>query len=146
MQTNGAALFAVKYGSLACVQLVAQYGRWVYRLLYFAAVPTFRFSGGLASPRESTKGRLSRPFEVLAALGVLNRPHVSTVVVSTALASSWLRTSRLRPWLSGRVSQQSGCAVIAMATNGDLIVAVFAWPDCVTTGGGAGEQSRVHTL
>jgi hypothetical protein len=26
LQTNGAALFAVKYGSLACVRLAAQYG------------------------------------------------------------------------------------------------------------------------
>ena len=60
LQTNGAALFAVKHGSLACAQLVAQYGQWVSRLLYFAAVPTFRFSEGFSGPHESTTDRLSR--------------------------------------------------------------------------------------
>jgi hypothetical protein len=50
--------------------------------------PTFRFSGGLASPAESTTGRLSRPYDVRAVLGVQNQRHVSTAVVSTALASS----------------------------------------------------------
>src|SRR5215471_19168009 len=50
--------------------------------------PTFRFSGGLASPDESTTGRVTRPYNALAALGVHDQPHVSTVVVSTALAGS----------------------------------------------------------
>ena len=50
--------------------------------------PTFRFSEGLASPGVSTTGRLTRPYEVLAALEVQDQPHVSTAVVSTALASS----------------------------------------------------------
>ena len=50
--------------------------------------PTFRFSGGLDSPGESTTGRLTRSCNVLAALGVQDQPHVSTAVVSMALASS----------------------------------------------------------
>jgi hypothetical protein len=49
--------------------------------------PTFRFSEGLASPGESTTDRLTRPYDVLAALGVQDQPHVSTAVVSRALAS-----------------------------------------------------------
>jgi len=49
--------------------------------------PTFRFSGGLASPGMSTIGRLTRPYDVLAALEVQVQPHVSTTVVSTVLAN-----------------------------------------------------------
>ena len=45
MQTNGTLLLAVELCSLACVRLAAQDGRSVPRLLYFAAVPGFRFLG-----------------------------------------------------------------------------------------------------
>jgi hypothetical protein len=54
--------------------------------------PTFRFSGGLASPGESTTGRLTRPYGVLAVLEVQGHPHVSITVVSKVLASR--RTTR----------------------------------------------------
>jgi hypothetical protein len=52
-----------------------------------AEPPTFCFSGGLASPGESTTGRLTRPYDVRIVHGVQIRPHVSTAVVSTLLAS-----------------------------------------------------------
>jgi hypothetical protein len=48
--------------------------------------PTFRFSGGLPSPGQSTIGGLTRPYGMQATLGVQDQPHVSTAVVSTALA------------------------------------------------------------
>jgi hypothetical protein len=47
---------------------------------------TFRFSEGFPGPRESTTVRLSRPEDVSGHLGVHSRPHLSTAVVSTALA------------------------------------------------------------
>ncbi len=50
--------------------------------------PTFRFSGGLAGPGESIAGWLTGPSGALALLRVQARPHLSTAVVSTALARS----------------------------------------------------------
>src|SRR6516162_9545259 len=50
--------------------------------------PTFRFSGGFASPGASTTGRLTRPYDALAPLEVQDHPHVSTAVVSKVLARS----------------------------------------------------------
>ena len=50
--------------------------------------PTFRFSGGLACPGKSTKGRLTRPYDALAPSEVQDYPHVSTAVVSEVLARS----------------------------------------------------------
>jgi hypothetical protein len=50
--------------------------------------PTFRFSGGFASPGPSTTGRLTRPYDALAPLEVQDHPHVSTAVVSRVLARS----------------------------------------------------------
>ena len=47
----------------------------------------FRFSGERPSPHESTTVRLIRPDDLLGHLGVQDRPHVSTAVVSTALAA-----------------------------------------------------------
>jgi hypothetical protein len=55
---------------------------------------SFRFSGGLAIPGESIADRLTRPYDVPAVLGVQDQPHVSTAVVSTALASP-----ALIPWM-----------------------------------------------
>ena len=46
-----------------------------------------RFSGECPGPHESTAGRLSRPDDSSGHLGVQDRPHVSTTVVSTALAA-----------------------------------------------------------
>ena len=46
-----------------------------------------RFSGECPRPRESTAVRLIRPDDLLGHLGVQDRPHVSTAVVSTALAA-----------------------------------------------------------
>src|SRR5207248_5710168 len=68
-------------------------------LLYSAAVRlqarsvrrrglSFRFSGGFAGPGESTTVQLSGPYGVSAFVGVQDRPHVSRVVVSKALARS----------------------------------------------------------
>ena len=48
---------------------------------------TFRFSGECPGPRESTTVRPIRPDELLGHLGVQDRPHVSTSVVSAVLAS-----------------------------------------------------------
>ena len=45
-------------------------------------------SGGFACPRGSTTGRLTGPSCALALLGVHDQPHVSTAVVSKALARS----------------------------------------------------------
>jgi hypothetical protein len=45
-----------------------------------------RLQGGFASPRGSTVGHLSRPYALMAARGVPVRRHVSTTVVSAALA------------------------------------------------------------
>jgi hypothetical protein len=50
--------------------------------------PTFRFSGGLARPGESTTGQLTRPDGVSAGETVHDQPHVSTSVVSTEPFSS----------------------------------------------------------
>jgi hypothetical protein len=50
--------------------------------------PTFRFSEGFPRPHESTTDHLSRSDDVLGHVGVYSRPHVSTTVVSTALARS----------------------------------------------------------
>jgi hypothetical protein len=47
----------------------------------------FRFSGECPRPRESTAVRLSSPDDCLGHPGVQGRPHVSTAVVSTALAA-----------------------------------------------------------
>jgi hypothetical protein len=47
----------------------------------------FRFSGERPGPRESTTVRLSRPDGMIGQLGVQDRLHVSTTVVSTALAT-----------------------------------------------------------
>src|SRR5215468_1296840 len=49
--------------------------------------PTFRFSGDLASPDVSTTDGLIRPYDMRAVHGVQNQPHLSTAVVSTALAN-----------------------------------------------------------
>jgi hypothetical protein len=48
--------------------------------------PTFRFSGGLARPGQSTTAQLARPDGASAVPTVQDQPHVSTAVVSTALA------------------------------------------------------------
>jgi hypothetical protein len=56
--------------------------------------PTFRFSGGFAGPRESMTGRLSGLYAALAACGVQVHRHVSTAVVSAALARSAVSTVR----------------------------------------------------
>ena len=58
--------------------------RWG-RLLYFAAVPGFRFSGECPGRRESTTVRLIRPDDLLGHLSVQDRLYVSTTVVSAAL-------------------------------------------------------------
>jgi len=50
--------------------------------------PTFRFSGGLASPGVSTTGRLTRPYDELVLASVQDQPQVSTAAVSKALARS----------------------------------------------------------
>jgi len=47
---------------------------------------TCRLQGGFASPRRSTTGHLSRSYALLAAPGVHACHHVSTTVVSAALA------------------------------------------------------------
>ncbi len=46
-----------------------------------------RFSEGFPSPHKSTTVHQSRPDDLLRHLGVQDRPHVSTTVVSTALAT-----------------------------------------------------------
>ena len=46
-----------------------------------------RFSGECPGPHESTEDHLSRLDDPLGHLGVQDRPHVSTTVVSTALAT-----------------------------------------------------------
>jgi hypothetical protein len=48
---------------------------------------TIRFSGERPRPHESTTVRLIRPGDLLGHLGVQDRPHVSTAVVSIALAA-----------------------------------------------------------
>jgi len=58
----------------------------------------FRFSGECPGPRESTTVRLIRPDDPLGHLGVQDRPHVSTTVVSTTLAAGLcIRRSDLPP-------------------------------------------------
>ena len=48
---------------------------------------TFRFSEGFAGPHESITVQLNRRNDVRGHYGVQDRPHVSTTVVSTALAT-----------------------------------------------------------
>jgi hypothetical protein len=50
--------------------------------------PTFRFSEGFASPGPSIAGRLTGPTAAWAPVGIQGQPHVSTAVVSKALARS----------------------------------------------------------
>ena len=50
-------------------------------------LPTFRFSGECPGPHESTAVCLIRPDDLIGHFGVQDRPHVSTAVVSTALAA-----------------------------------------------------------
>jgi hypothetical protein len=61
--------------------------RWG-RLLYFAAVPGFRFSGGPFGPRRSASGLLGGVYVLLTAGGVHVHRHVSETVVSAASAGS----------------------------------------------------------
>jgi hypothetical protein len=75
--------------------------------------PTFRFSGGCAGPRESATGRLCRPCDVLAALGVQVHRHVSTAVVSTALAGS---TISYGGWLAPVVEASFACPKLDNST------------------------------
>ena len=86
LQTNGTSLLAVNRGRLVRVGAEAQGSPNAPRLLYLAAVLDFRLQGGFASPRGSTVGHLSRPYALMAARGVPVRRHVSTTVVSAALA------------------------------------------------------------
>jgi hypothetical protein len=60
---------------------------WLLLSLLHMPPPSFRFSGGLASPSESSTGRLTRPYDVQPGLVVQDQPHASTAVVSAALAS-----------------------------------------------------------
>ena len=64
---------------------------WPYRLgCCTALLYAFRFSGECPGPRGSTRVRLIRPDDLFGHLGVQDRPHVSTTVVSTALAAGSL--------------------------------------------------------
>jgi len=51
-------------------------------------LPTFRFSEGFAGPGRSIRVRPTGPDDALATFGVREQPHISTVVVSKALARS----------------------------------------------------------
>jgi hypothetical protein len=64
-------------------------GRWPYavEVAVLAAVSTFCSSGECPGPRGSTADHLSRLDDVFGHFGVQDRPHVSTTVVSTALAT-----------------------------------------------------------
>jgi hypothetical protein len=83
MQTNSTALFAVKQGSLACVRLIAQYGRRVSRLLYFAAVPTlsnFLSVSAIAPPFKGMCPRYDgKPSQLLSGM-LITWPINSTVL------------------------------------------------------------------
>jgi hypothetical protein len=63
---------------------------------------SFRFSEGFSGPCRSIIGRLTGPYDLVAASGVQDHTHVSTAVVSTALArsaddTSWPRQPKLQP-------------------------------------------------
>ncbi len=79
-------------------------------------LPTFRFSGGFACPHGSATGRLTGPSGALAPLAVHDQPHVSTAVVSKALARA-VRVSLLYPEDSGASAagsfQSSGGMILA---------------------------------
>src|SRR5437868_1355243 len=53
-------------------------------------LPTFRLSGGFASPGQSTTVQLTGLYDVLALLGVQDRPHVSRAVVSADFRAAFL--------------------------------------------------------
>src|SRR6516162_5939177 len=89
--------------------------------------PTFRFSEGFAGPGMSITSRLTGPYAAPAPSAVQAQPHVSTAVVSKALARSagdnschWrarLNGLRQRP---SRLSKLAGVAAqrfLARATN-----------------------------
>jgi hypothetical protein len=63
-------------------------------------LPTFRFSEGFAGPGRSITGRLTGRTAALGPFGIQDRPHVSTAVVSNALARSANGESSGR-WVSG---------------------------------------------
>jgi hypothetical protein len=76
-------------------------------LLYSAAVRlqarpvrrhrlSFRFSEGFAGSDQSATGRLTGPYDTVAALTVQDQPHISTAVVSEALARSAAGKRRAR--------------------------------------------------
>ena len=50
--------------------------------------PTFRFQEACLVQVSPPKGRLTRPYDVRPVLGVQHQQHMSTAVVSAALASS----------------------------------------------------------
>jgi hypothetical protein len=93
--------------------------RWG-RLLYFAAVPGFRFSEEFRVHR-SPPVRLSGSGYVLGHLGVHGRPYVSTVVVSTALAmasavpigSSWTKALGWSPCMASHGGELQPCSRLA---------------------------------
>jgi hypothetical protein len=66
--------------------------------------PTFRFSGGFAGPGRSSTDCLTRPYDELGLLGVQDQPHVSTAVVSSALARSGGSREPGRPALAASTS------------------------------------------
>src|SRR5215472_4656777 len=73
-------------------------------LRYFAAAPTFCLSEGFPGPHESTAVRLSRSDDASGHRGIHGRPHVSTAVVSAALARSESAACRNADAARSRVS------------------------------------------
>ena len=109
---------------------------------------TCRLQGGFASPRGSTTGHLNRPDDLRGHLGVQDRLHAYTTVVSAALAAGpsirrWTFRSRSGesptspthfPSLWGRVRRGTTASVTSLAS--------FVW--CATPGASGAWQGRSY--
>jgi len=84
---------------------------------------TFHFSGECPGPRESTKGHLSRPDDLIGHPDVQDRLHLSTTVVSTALATCLFGQSHQledRYW-SIRTDVLAGMYVLVVVTGSPVV-------------------------
>jgi hypothetical protein len=81
------------------------------------------FSGECPGPRESTKGHLSKPDDLIGHPDVQDRLHLSTTVVSTALATGLFGQSHQledRYW-SIRTDVLAGMYVLVVVTGSPVV-------------------------
>jgi hypothetical protein len=105
-----------------------------------AEQPAFRFSGERPGPHKSTAVRLIRPDDLPGHLGAQDRPHVSTTVVSTALAAGLC----IRDPLTFRPSRRGVKVVRFKWPNAGEAALPGVWITCWRGGSRSGTPSRPH--